>query len=126
MLNSTSIDGDEIGHAMLTADFERDALLLRFEHHQGKALLDQALQAELGEFELELVRIDLGKIENVVDQTQQQPAAGTHGLQPKLLLLGQVRLEHQPAQADDGVERRANFVTHARQKLALEISELER
>jgi hypothetical protein len=65
------------------------------------------------------VRLDLGEIEDVVDQRQQRLAAGAHDLGVLALFRRHLRVEQETGHADHAVERRADFVAHRRQKVAL-------
>ena len=73
--------------------------------------------------ELHLARLDLRQVEHVVDQLEQVTRAREDVAQ-ELLLLGRHRAHlavvHQLAEADDGVQGRAQLVGHVGQELALQ------
>ncbi len=79
-------------------------------------------QAEIRRLELHPPRLDLGQVQDVVDERQQVPA-GLQDIGEVLGLLLVDLAEHPLGQhfgkADDGVERRAELVRHVREKLAL-------
>ncbi|GJE08233.1 hypothetical protein AOPFMNJM_3569 [Methylobacterium jeotgali] len=70
--------------------------------------------------EVELPGLDLGDVEDVVDDRQQGVAGGADQLQPAPVLTGEVRLvEEQARVADDAVERRADLVGHGGEEVGL-------
>ena len=67
--------------------------------------------------------LDLGQVEDAVDQLEQVPAVPEHRLEELALLridLADAFGEHQIGEADDGVERGAQLVAHVGEELALE------
>ena len=69
--------------------------------------------------ELEAPGLDLGEVEDVVDDFEQGVAARADGLEILALFGLQRRVEHQAAEADHGVHRRTDLVAHVGQELAL-------
>ncbi len=69
--------------------------------------------------QLEPAGLDLGVVEDVVDDPQQGVAAGAHGLDEVALLVVQLRVEEQARQPDHRVHRRADLVAHIGEELAL-------
>jgi hypothetical protein len=63
--------------------------------------------------------LDLGHVEDLVDDRQQRPRRGVRGLGIALLLGAEAGLEQQPGHADDAVHRRADLVAHGGQELGL-------
>jgi len=76
-------------------------------------------QVKLGGFKLELAGIDLGKIENVVDDGAQRIRRGLDELQALTLIPGQFRIKEQFREPENAVHGRANFVAHVGQEFAL-------
>ena len=72
--------------------------------------------------DLHLAGFDLGQIENVVDQIKQLLAAAFDVGHPAGLFFIQLSRGSQQnvAEAEDAVQRRAQFVAHGRQEVALE------
>ena len=63
-------------------------------------------------------RLDLGQVEDVVDQGEQMPPRAEHPIKRLGVLLQRLRILPQHlADADDGVERRAQLVAHIGQEL---------
>ena len=67
----------------------------------------------------EHARLDLGEIEDVVDDGEQRFATIPDNFGEFALLVRQVGREQQAAHAEDAVHRRADFVAHGRQEGAL-------
>jgi hypothetical protein len=65
-----------------------------------------------GVFQREFSCLDLGKVENVVDDAQQMLACVADLVQAGGLLFGDAIALHQVGQPGNGVERRADFVAH--------------
>ena len=85
-------------------------------------LLDDALAGDRLRVELDLSGFDLGEVEEVVDQKEQVLGARLDAAELLLLVAGEgPRQLHQEraGEADDGVERRAQFVAHAGQEPVL-------
>ena len=78
-------------------------------------------RVEVDILELQLAGAQLGEIQDVVDQGQQRVGAGADVLQ-HLALVGTEHAvrQHQAAEADNGVERSANFVADVGHELGLQ------
>ena len=87
-------------------------------HH----VLDQRRDRERLDVELHLARLDLGEVEDVVDEREQMPAGAQHALERLDLVVplqvARVLVQHL-GDADDGVQRRAQLVRHVGEKLRL-------
>ncbi len=102
-------------------DGEIDLLLARLDAKQCHRLLHDRSDIEALPVELHLARLDLGQIEDVVDQVEQVPAAPQNVLDMALLILpegAEAGIEEQLREADDGVERRAQLVRHVGEEFA--------
>ena len=87
--------------------------------NQGDDVADHTLDFEVGEFQFQLAGLDLRQIENVVDEIEQVVGgSGDLGQPVGVAHVGDLAAE-QVGEADDGVHRGADFVTHVGQKLAL-------
>ena len=84
-------------------------------HH----VLQRLAQIEINPVEFEFACLDLGKIENVVDDIQQGFARTPHGFRemplPRVERCGQQQFRH----AQNAVHRRADFMTHIGKELRL-------
>ncbi len=87
-----------------------------------RALSSASGRSNCAEVELHPARLDLGQIQDVVDEGEEVPAGGQYVLQVLLLLvveLAEHALEQHLGEADDGVERRAQLVGHVGEELGL-------
>ena len=69
--------------------------------------------------QVQLAGLDLGEVEDVVDDRQQRVAAGADDLGELALLGAELGVEQQAAHADDAVHGRADLVAHGGQEGAL-------
>ena len=80
----------------------------------------QALaEVELLALQHELLGLDLGEVEDIVDHAEQGFARIADGRQELALLGRELALEDQFGHADHGVQGRANFMAHVGQEGAL-------
>ncbi len=89
---------------------------------QGKRLerLPQLLaEAEIDLLDFELARLDLRKIENVIDDDEQRIGRRFDHFQIFALLRIQLGIERQIGHSDNAVHRCADFMAHVGQKIAL-------
>ena len=104
-----------------TCGQELEPLVVRLLRGERGDRADDVVELEVGGLEVELAGLDLGEIEDVVDDRQQR-GAGVVDLADVVALLGvERRLEGEVRQADDGVHRRADLVAHVRQELGLHL-----
>ena len=80
---------------------------------------EQVVQQEIGLLDTQLARFDARQVEHIVDQAQQQPGRRAQLRQQAALARVKRRAFEQGRHADDRVHRRADFVAHVRQELAL-------
>jgi hypothetical protein len=95
------------------------ALGLRALGEHVERALDGLRQVEVERFEGELAGLDLGEIEHVVDQGEQRVGAGADRLGVFALDRAELEVEEQAGHADHAVHRRADFVAHVGEELAL-------
>ena len=81
-----------------------------------RRLLDQRGERERPRFQIELAGLDLGEIENLLDQRQQRFARGLGRLGVGRLLGRERRVEQQIGHAEHAVERRADLVADVARK----------
>ncbi len=90
--------------------------------HQHQRVLDGARQVEVGRLQFHPSRLDLGQIEDVVDEGQEMSSRLQNVAEVFRLLvvdLAEHPLGQDLREADDGVERRAQLVRHVGEELAL-------
>ena len=83
------------------------------------ASFDRVDERERNRLELQLARLDLREVEDVVEDRQQRLGRALDGVQAVGLIRRELRVERQRRHADDAVHRRANLVAHVRQELRL-------
>ncbi len=111
-------------HGQLLRHRHREFQALRFglRAQGGSDLLDHFLAVGGGEFRFGFSRVDLGEIEQVVDEGEQVIGTGLHRAE-LFFLVGVERPGelHQkgPGKADDGVQGRAQLVAHAGEEAVL-------
>ena len=79
------------------------------------------MKVEIDDVDRHLPGLDLGEIEDLVDQRQERPAGTRHGAGHVALVAVELGLLQQVAHADDGVERRTQLMAHHRQEPALRL-----
>ena len=105
-------------HFGIDAADEFEVLFVGAHGQQFRRVLDRRPQVEIDGLQFQLAGLDLGKIEDVVDDAQQGFAARTHRLGVTALFRGQVGAQEQSDHADDAVHRRADLMAHVGQELA--------
>ena len=70
-------------------------------------------------FHVELAGLDLGKIEDVVDDGQQALTAVANRARDLALVVVELRIQQHAAHPDHAIHRRADLVAHRRQEAAL-------
>ena len=92
------------------------ALVMRLEFDHGQRFGDQALGRKVDFLQTEMFRFDLREIKNVVDDGEQVLCRIGNPAQAPL----HARFDHLPAhqvgEADDGIQRCADFVAHVGQE----------
>ena len=86
---------------------------------QGReGVLRGAAQVEVHALQLDLLRLDLGQVEDVVNQGQQRPPAVFNNAGVFALFRRETGLEQQLQHAQDAIHGRADFVAHVGQETA--------
>ena len=103
-----------------TIDDDTIAVLRRHGLDRLGHVLDQWRQREQFEVKLHPPRLDLGQVEDVVDQREQMAARAEHPIERLDVLLKRLGILPQHlGDANDGVERRAQLMAHAGEELRL-------
>ena len=87
---------------------------------------DHLFEREIRRFKLKRAGLDVGDVENVVEQIEQGQPGALDRLGVLLLLWRQVGAEQQIGKAEHAVHGRAQFVAHQGQKIALGLFRCER
>ena len=108
-----------VGHVRLHVADQLQPLLVG-PHGQGpQGVADRRPQREVGRVQLQLAGLDLGEVEQVVDDAEQVVGRGLDRLEALPLVLGQRRVEGQLGHAEDGVHGGADLVADVGQELVL-------
>src|SRR3984893_9280335 len=117
-LPEAGLVGVDRAEARWAINDEAVVVLRRHRLNRPGHVLDSGHQRERFEVKLHAPRLDLGQIENVVDQGEQVPAGSEHAVKRLGILLQRLRILPQHlADADDGVEWRAQLVAHVGEEL---------
>ena len=111
---------DRLGERVLIIDLEAQLLLAGPHLHHRQGIVDDLLERAVRLCQRQLLGLDPRQIENVADQFQQRlPVSLDSGEELALLFQRQVGSRQQVAEAENGRHRRADFVAHIGQELAL-------
>ena len=100
----------------------RNQLHVLLDHRRPERLghlLEHGPHAERRFFELQLVRVNLREVENVVEDPEQVAGRRVGDAHELVRFRGEIALERQPAHVDDRVHRRADLVAHHREERSL-------
>src|SRR5712691_13359538 len=92
---------------------------LGFRLEKSSQTIHQSVQIERRAFYDHLSRLDLAKIEQVVDKRAKLPRRREQPVDELALLVGQILRGEHFSCAYDAIERRSHFVTHGGEELAL-------
>ena len=84
-----------------------------------EGLLDTGPQIERMLFKIQLARLDLREIQDVVDDRHQGVGGAVNGFDVVALFVGQLRVQQQSGHAGDAIHGRADFVAHIGDELRL-------
>jgi hypothetical protein len=93
---------------------------------RAEDLADRPPQVEVHHVEVDAPRLDLGEVEDVVDDLEEDPARAVDDLRVLPLLGSEVGVEEEAGHADDPVHRGADLVAHVGQEVGLQARGLER
>ena len=109
----------------IAEDHELIAILRRQRLDCLDHALDERRKREIFELQLHPTGLDLGEVEDVVDQSEQVTTSTEHAVKRLSILLCCLRiLPKHLGDADDGVERRAQLMAHVGEKLRLVLARL--
>ena len=108
-----------VGHVRLHVADQLQPLLVGPHGQRPQGVADRRPQREVGRVQLQLAGLDLGEVEQVVDDAEQAVGRRLDRLQALPLVLGQRRVEDQLGHAEDGVHGGADLVADVGQELVL-------
>ncbi len=98
---------------------ELDALVVGAHAHEIAEIFEHVAEREPDDLDVELAGLDLGEVEDVVDDAEQRLGRPVDLLHVVQLLRVEVALQGQVGHAENGVHRRADLVAHVGQEVAL-------
>ena len=113
------VPGQRVGHVGRDAAGQFQALGVGPLREGAQGVFHGHAEAERGDLEVELARLDLREVEDVVDHRQQGVGRRLDQAQVFALLGRELRVQHQLGHADDAVHRGPDLVAHVGQELAL-------
>ena len=117
--DANGIAEDPGGHGGVDRVGQIDMLSRRLHGEQVQRLLDADGEVQGLLLQVHLARLDLRKIEDVVDDGQQRIAADADGVHAVALFAGEGSFQQQARHPDDPVHRRADLVAHRGEELRL-------
>ena len=102
-------------------DDDLETLAMRIHDEKIRGLVHGGPQIEAGRFEVELSRLDLGKVENVVDETQKHVGRKSHLSHVVGLFRVESRVLQELDDAYDRLDGRSYLVAHVREELAFRV-----
>ena len=107
-------------HARLAVGVELDLLAAGAVAHQHRHLVDQVGEVEVDLLEVHALGLDLGEVEEAVDQAEQALGRGGDAHRQLLLVLIEVGVEEQAGQPDHRVHRGPDLVGHVGEEVGLQ------
>ncbi len=107
---------DRAGGVIGEIEPQGQAVALRRGPQQRDDRLQRAAQVERDRFDAQLAGLDLGEVEDVVDDRQERLGRATGDQQVGALPLRQRGVEHEIGHPDHAVQRRPDLVTHVGQE----------
>ena len=112
----------KIMHVLIDMDREGEPLATRRFGEDLERARQRGVQIEFDGFDLQHPGLDLRGIEDVVDQSEEDRTTGPNAFDVRALRRRERRLDQQAGETDHAVHRRADLVTHVREKLRLQAS----
>ncbi|MEF3076403.1 hypothetical protein V2P20_15340 [Methylobacter sp. Wu1] len=88
------------------------AFFFGFNTHQIGKIIQHVIQIKRDGFQFQFPGFDFGKIQDIVNDTEQRMRGGLNFSQIIALFGCNFRLQRQSGHADNGIHRRANLMTH--------------
>jgi len=117
LLQALRIADQRGGHVGRDAQDEPDALRVRAVREAPQRRAQAAAGLELDRLELQLACLDLGEIEDVVDDAEELVSGRLRGLDVVALLGGERGVAQEIGHSDDAVDRGPDLVAHPRQEV---------
>ena len=119
LAKTAGVPGEMARHVRCRGADEFEPGLVGPRGQQDRKVVEQRPQVEVQCLQLHLAGLDLGEVEDVVEDGQQRLAARPDRLGVSPLFLVERRIEEEAGHADHAVHRGPDFVAHVGQELAL-------
>ena len=116
LLHAQGIPLEVLAQADLVVQLQGQALGLGAQAQGVQHLDGQGLQAKVGMLQLQCAFLQLGGVQNIVQQLQQRARRLAHRAHVAALQQAELRAQQHLGEADDGVHGGADFVAHIGQK----------
>ena len=120
LLQAHGVAGEVVRHGGVHLQGELELFVVGTRPQQVHGFVEGVSQAERYMLELQLARLQLGEVEDVVDDAEQVARRLLYGLHVVGLTRCQAGFEQLAGEADDAVERGAQLVGHVGQKLGFD------
>jgi hypothetical protein len=107
------------GQRRIDIECQLEAFAMCLERDHPRHVLDGAAQVGIDLLDVELARLDLGEIQNIVDHGEQRFAAFVNGSRVVALCMVERGIEQQFRHAQHTIDGRADLMTHVGQEFAL-------
>ena len=118
MAESARVAADVFGDVGVDGADQFHFLLAGAEGEEAGGFLDEWDDGEVGGSDFEAGGLDLGEVEDVVDEGEEGGAAGVDDFEVFALFGGEVGVEEEVGHADDPVHGGTDFMTHVGEELA--------
>ena len=122
LLQTHAIAKQLTGHIRFHADHQIEIFFCRIDRHDASQAIQDVIQIELGRGDLHATRLNLGKIEDIVEDQQQGTTGPADHLDILLLRRIQRSALEQVGHAEHRIERGADFMAHVGQKFTLRLA----
>jgi len=101
---------------------ELESLGVGARRERAQSVGNRVAWIEIDHVDFELARLDLGEVEDIVDDSEQCVAGRSNRFEILALFRGHVRSQRKIGHADDAVHRRADLVAHVGEEFALRLA----
>ncbi len=110
-----------VGNALVHGVGDVEAFLGRSGSDEAQARLDALAHVERNVLDRNLARLDLGEVQNIIDDGKERVPAVADDFRVLLLLSCELCVKEEAGHADDGVHRRADLVAHGGKECRLRL-----
>ena len=122
----TGITVDGRRHRGIHQAHEFQPLLLGLRLQKVQNVLHGGPKIEVNDFQFQFPRFDFGKVENIINDSQESVGGLLHRFRTLTLILGQVGLQQESCHPHHPIHRGPDFMAHGGQELSLYFQSLQR